>query len=59
MLGLWTIISPWVVSGDVSTTRTIVNNVIVGVIALLLALMAAAAARPVDRPSHGRSPMGR
>ncbi|GAT84939.1 membrane protein [Streptomyces sp. F-3] len=59
VLGLWTIISPWVVSGDVSTTRTIVNNVIVGVIALLLALMAAAAARPVDRPSHGRSPMGR
>ncbi|GAA0901799.1 SPW repeat protein [Streptomyces thermoalcalitolerans] len=58
-LGVWTIIAPWVVAGDVSTTRTIVNNVVVGVIALLLALMAAAAARPVDRPSRGRSPLGR
>jgi hypothetical protein len=53
-LSAWTIIAPWVVAGDVSTTRTIVNNIIVGVIALMLALMAAAAARPVDRPSVDR-----
>lgn len=55
-LAVWTIIAPWVVAGDVSTTRTIVNNVIVGVIALALALMAAADARPVDQSFRGRSP---
>jgi SPW repeat-containing protein len=57
-LGAWTIVAPWVVAGDVSTTRTIVNNIIVGAIALLLGLMAAAAARPVDQTSgdHSSSP---
>ncbi|HZF91554.1 SPW repeat protein [Streptomyces sp.] len=44
-LGAWTIVAPWVVAGDVSTTRSIVNNVIVGIIALLLGLAASAAAR--------------
>ncbi|OAH11037.1 SPW repeat protein [Streptomyces jeddahensis] len=48
-LAAWTIISPWAVAGDVSTARTIVNNVIVGAIALILALAASAAARQVDR----------
>ncbi|MGK5693811.1 SPW repeat protein [Streptomyces sp. URMC 128] len=43
-LGAWTIIAPWVVAGNVDTTRTITNNVITGVIALLLALAASAAA---------------
>jgi hypothetical protein len=37
-IGAWTIISPWVVAGDVSTTRTVVTNVIVGAVALLLGL---------------------
>ncbi|MFF7975567.1 SPW repeat protein [Streptomyces sp. NPDC007905] len=55
VLSAWTIVAPWVVAGDVSTTRTIVNNIIVGVIGLLLALMAAAAARPVDQFSGDRS----
>ncbi|HLL37398.1 MAG TPA: SPW repeat protein [Streptomyces sp.] len=41
-LGAWTIVAPWVVSGDVSTTRTVVNNIIVGAIALLLGLAASA-----------------
>jgi hypothetical protein len=45
VIGVWTIIAPWVVSGNVSTTRTVVNNIIVGAVALLLAL-AASAARP-------------
>ncbi|MER7899517.1 SPW repeat protein [Streptomyces sp. NPDC096046] len=54
-LSVWTIVAPWVVAGDVSTTRTIVNNIIVGVVALMLALMAAAAARPVDKSSTDRS----
>ncbi|MFF5536991.1 SPW repeat protein [Streptomyces cinerochromogenes] len=48
-LSAWTIIAPWVVAGDVSTTKTIVNNVIVGVIGLLVALMAASFGRPTDR----------
>ncbi|WP_431945127.1 SPW repeat protein [Actinacidiphila sp. bgisy167] len=45
VIALWTIISPWCIAGDVSTTRTITNNVIVGVIALILAL-ATASMRP-------------
>ncbi|CAM5265105.1 SPW repeat protein [Streptomyces aurantiogriseus] len=49
-LGAWTIISPWVVAGDVSTTRTVLNNVIVGAVCLLLGLAASAAA-PGKRPS--------
>ncbi|MFI5683125.1 SPW repeat protein [Streptomyces sp. NPDC051636] len=53
-LGVWTIISPWVVAGDVSTTKTIVNNVIVGVIGLLLGLAASAAAGTKRRTRAGR-----
>ncbi|WP_419196530.1 SPW repeat protein [Actinacidiphila glaucinigra] len=45
VIALWTIISPWCIAGNVSTTRTITNNVIVGVIGLILAL-AAASLRP-------------
>ena len=56
-LGLWTIISPWAVAGDVSTTRSVVNNVIVGVIALLLGLAASAAAKSADAPSARRRGM--
>ncbi|MFI9152291.1 SPW repeat protein [Streptomyces sp. NPDC053367] len=41
-LGAWTIIAPWVVAGDVSTTRSVVNNIIVGAICLLLGLAASA-----------------
>jgi hypothetical protein len=56
IIALWTIISPWCVAGDVSTWRTITNNVIVGVIGLVLAL-AAATTRPGDARSqeHGMS----
>jgi hypothetical protein len=55
-LSVWTIISPWVVAGNVSTTKTIVNNVIVGAIGLILALTAAAIGRPAarDRGTSGR-----
>ncbi|MFF3848241.1 SPW repeat protein [Streptomyces sp. NPDC002328] len=55
VIGAWTIIAPWVVAGNVDTTRTIVNNIIVGVIALMLALMAAMAAGDTDRGGSGRS----
>ncbi|MFE6200326.1 SPW repeat protein [Streptomyces sp. NPDC057838] len=44
VLGAWTIVAPWVVAGDVDTTRTVVNNIITGVLALLLALAASAGA---------------
>ncbi|WP_030559947.1 SPW repeat protein [Streptomyces aureocirculatus] len=47
-LGVWTIVAPWVVAGDMSTTRTVVSNVITGVVATLLALAAGAAARAKD-----------
>ncbi|GGT04424.1 SPW repeat protein [Streptomyces chromofuscus] len=55
-LGVWTIIAPWVVAGNVDTTRTITNNVIVGVIALVLALAAASSASTrSDRGMRGAS----
>jgi hypothetical protein len=38
LIGVWTIIAPWVVRGDVATTGTIWNNVVTGVVALLLGL---------------------
>ncbi|MFD6938433.1 SPW repeat protein [Streptomyces goshikiensis] len=37
-LGAWTIVAPWVIAGNVDTTRTVVNNVITGAVALCLAL---------------------
>ncbi|MCC0099307.1 MULTISPECIES: SPW repeat protein [Streptomyces] len=37
-IGAWTIVAPWVIAGDVSTTRSVVSNVITGGVALLLAL---------------------
>ncbi|MGW1881463.1 SPW repeat protein [Streptomyces sp. NPDC001970] len=42
VIGAWTIIAPWLVAGDVATTRSIVSNVIVGVVALCLGLAMAA-----------------
>ncbi|MFI6208447.1 SPW repeat protein [Streptomyces sp. NPDC051041] len=55
LLGLWTIISPWVVAGNVDTARTEINNIIVGAVALLLALAAAAAVRAAHRSGRGHS----
>ena len=37
-IGIWTIIAPWVVAGNVATTSTIVSNVVVGAVALVCAL---------------------
>ncbi|MGW2640178.1 SPW repeat protein [Streptomyces sp. NPDC001348] len=54
LLGVWTIISPWVVAGNVDTTRTVINNVVVGVVGLLLALAASAAAGRTDRGTRSR-----
>ncbi|WP_328395117.1 SPW repeat protein [Streptomyces sp. NBC_00390] len=44
-IGVWTIISPWVVAGNVATTGTVVNNIIVGLVALLCGLAMATSAR--------------
>lgn len=40
LIGIWTIITPWVVSGNVDTTGVIVNNVITGAVLVLLGLLA-------------------
>ncbi|MBT2407285.1 MULTISPECIES: SPW repeat protein [unclassified Streptomyces] len=37
-IAAWTIVSQWVIVGDVSTTRTVVSNCIAGGVGLLLAL---------------------
>ncbi|GAA4834322.1 SPW repeat protein [Kitasatospora terrestris] len=44
-IGVWTMIAPWVVAGDVAHTRSITSNLITGAVALLLACAAAAGAR--------------
>ncbi|MEU2184197.1 SPW repeat protein [Streptomyces thermolilacinus] len=41
-IGAFTIISPWLVAGNVDTTRSVWNNIVVGVIALLLGAAMAA-----------------
>lgn len=41
-LGVWTIIAPWVVSGNVDTTRTIWSNVVVGAVMVCCAMATAA-----------------
>ncbi|WP_307847153.1 SPW repeat protein [Streptomyces sp. F63] len=43
-IGLWTVVAPWVVVGDVSTTRTLTTNIIAGGVAALLAFATAAMA---------------
>ncbi|MFD6876846.1 MULTISPECIES: SPW repeat protein [unclassified Streptomyces] len=37
-IGAWTIIAPWVIAGEMDTTRSVVSNIITGVIALCLGL---------------------
>ncbi|WP_234323476.1 SPW repeat protein [Streptomyces sp. NRRL F-2580] len=45
IVGVWTIVAPWVVSGEVATMGTIANNSTVGAIGLFLALSVAALGR--------------
>lgn len=40
LLGVWAIISPWVIRGDMTTTTTVVSNVIIGGVSVLLGLAA-------------------
>ncbi|MFI8105277.1 SPW repeat protein [Streptomyces sp. NPDC086023] len=43
-IGAWTVLAPWVVVGEMDTTRSIVSNCITGGVALLLGLAMAGAA---------------
>ncbi|OKK15114.1 hypothetical protein AMK16_28130 [Streptomyces sp. CB00455] len=53
VLGAWTIVAPWVIAGEMDTTRTVVNNVITGAMALCLGLaMAAMANRSTKNPAR-------
>ncbi|MFP3991867.1 SPW repeat protein [Streptomyces sp. E11-3] len=54
-IGAFTIISPWIVTGNVDTTRTVWNNVVCGAVALLLG---AAMAATGDRGGALRSRFG-
>ncbi|GII58004.1 hypothetical protein Pth03_63930 [Planotetraspora thailandica] len=38
VLGVWTIIAPWVIRGGMATTSTIISNVVVGAVILALGL---------------------
>ncbi|WP_405550924.1 SPW repeat protein [Streptomyces sp. NBC_01171] len=49
LIGIWMIVSPWVVAGNVDTTRSITSNIVAGAVGLVLALMAAAANRTGGR----------
>ncbi|MEU0667951.1 SPW repeat protein [Streptomyces lavendulocolor] len=53
-IGAWTIVAPWVVAGDVDTTRSVVNNIIVGALALLLGLAMAGSAMAGRRAGRTR-----
>ncbi|MEU7068199.1 SPW repeat protein [Streptomyces sp. NPDC046161] len=55
-IAVWTIVAPWVIAGNVDTTRTVVSNVIAGAVGTLLALAMAAMANPGRR---GAGRMGR
>ncbi|MFF5706432.1 SPW repeat protein [Streptomyces sp. NPDC012794] len=37
-IGAWTIVAPWVMAGEMDTTRSVVSNVITGAVALCLGL---------------------
>jgi hypothetical protein len=39
-IGAWTIITPWVVSGNVDTDTVIANNIVIGAVLVLLGLFA-------------------
>jgi hypothetical protein len=52
LVGVWTIITPWVVSGSVNTTRTIVNNCAAGGVATCLGLMVVGVAMSGRKGPH-------
>lgn len=42
IIGIWTIVTPWAVSGDVNTLRVVLTNVITGAVIVLLGLITVA-----------------
>jgi hypothetical protein len=48
LIGVWTIVAPWVVAGSVHTTRTVVSNSVAGGVATLLGLAVVMASRSRD-----------
>jgi hypothetical protein len=56
LIGAWTIVAPWVMSGHVATTRTVWNNVVTGAVAVILGLaaMSMVAMRPRPSPPETR-----
>ncbi|MEV0595937.1 SPW repeat protein [Nonomuraea cavernae] len=59
IVGVWTIISPWVISGPNNTTGVIVSNVVIGAIILLLGLanmQTSMAAAKRHTPGFGKGP---
>ncbi|MFP8963758.1 MULTISPECIES: SPW repeat protein [Streptomyces] len=51
-IGAWTVISPWLVAGNVDTARTILTNVITGGIVFLLGLALVAIGRRSGKGSR-------
>ncbi len=49
LIGVWTIISPWVVRGNVDTTPVIWNNIVVGAVIVLFGLLTAITSMRGDR----------
>lgn len=62
VLGVWTIVAPWLVSGAAPDSKAILSNIIVGVLCVLFSLaamsvaMRPAGARGRGFPSRGRMP---
>jgi hypothetical protein len=50
IVGIWTIITPWVIRGGVATTATIANNVAVGAVAVAVGAAAGASRARAVRP---------
>jgi hypothetical protein len=46
LIGAWTIVSPWIISGRPATTGSIISNVVVGALIFLLGLAVTAGMRP-------------
>ncbi|MGP4043892.1 SPW repeat protein [Streptomyces sp. 2A115] len=44
-IGVWTIVAPWAVTGNVDTTKTVTSNVIVGAAVMILGIATSALGR--------------
>jgi hydrogenase-4 membrane subunit HyfE len=53
-IGAWTVVSPWLVAGNVDTARTILTNVITGAIVFLLGLALLAVGRRGGKGSRAK-----